>query len=381
MHACCAVSVLLMALGTTVTASMPQSSASDELDTIRALTGLHETNRVKFSGVRIEFEYLDGYAKSVDEAAAGKIQGSTTSGAYYCDGEDAIYECVFPDAAILSRTQRLAARKTSSSLNSIRMLTNGKLTLIDRTLGNDMGRVGHATIILPGSREFYKQVEIPINIGFPDDSRDDLAYMAKAVLQTSSGYELINLTPHVLYDGKPVVRVTIKSGAGSRVMWIDPERGGVVLRTRDEMLNGDTRELIHSDLRLLPAFGWLPFQRLLILNNARVRRTVVTSVQRPAKSRERFRLAFPGPVPIVNVATQVAYRPQKVWDLSQLPSRDSGNAVQMSPLVGDPSLPIKVQERSRQPLFTYAALAISVLICGGMVIRKAVARRHWKRAT
>ena len=206
------------------------SPSNDDVDVLRALTGVHESNRAKFAKVSIAFEYLDGYSGSLEEAIAGKIVGVSTSGVYACDGDDAVYTCVFPDADVLARSTRLAENKASTTINSVHVLTNGRYTLSDRTLGDDRGGTSHAMIILPGAASFYANAEVPLNVGFPTEARSDLTYFTAAVLEKTHNMGLVRVEDGVQMDGRSTIRIEVKSPLGTRVMWVDPERGGIVLR-------------------------------------------------------------------------------------------------------------------------------------------------------
>lgn len=299
--------------------------SSHDFNTLTVLAALSESNTAKFPSGVMTFEFTDAYTLSLDDAISGTIMNpESTVGRYVFSGDDALYVCEFDRLSVLRRSKRLAKNTSSTTLNSIRLLTNGALTLSDQQVGDDTGEINRAVIILAGNKAFYSQAYVPLNLGFPEEFQGSLSYFARKIAGHDLDVKLVSVGNESAGWKANTIRIEVASSLGRRVMWVDPERGGIVIHTHDEMKQGKTTyDLVCSDLREVPNAGWFPFLQTIVLNGTRVKRVKVIDIRNETLPASRFRLEFPKPTPIVNLAKNISYPPKSTWELRNLPRPDS----------------------------------------------------------
>ena len=288
-------------------------------------------------------------------------------------GNDAIYLRTFSDASMVATCTKIAGGKVSNRLQSGRLLTDGKVTLVEHLYGNPDGKITRGTIINPGSEEFYKTAGVPLAMGFPDNARDDISRTARLIRDGSSGVSLGAIQDDAIFDGVKMVRIEVKGPGGKRVIWVDPERGAIPVRVHDEMPGGSAYDLRYGDIRMVAGRGWLPYEPRSTCQGGRVFRTIITKVDFGKIPDDTFRIEFPEPIAIINVAKGLSYRPQKIWELSRLPK---ANSRETAPLMTSLGTPDPVMPGEREPhmlLFTFVALGLSAVV--------GVIGFLWKRGT
>lgn len=344
---------------------------ANDPDALRALAGVFEENRARFDKGIIYFEYIDGFSAAPDEAARGVITGSYRAEGSYCfEGDNLSYSCLFPAEAMVAATRKAPGGATSNRLKCVRLLTDGKLTLSEKIAVGPDGKLARGTIIAPGTEEFCKLAEVPLNLGLPDGARNDLARVARMILDRTSGMSLEEVEDGVMVEGVRTIRLEMKSPGGTRQVWVDPERGAIPIRTHDELTGGGTYDLHHGDIRLVPGRGWFPFEWTLFLPGGRAKRVLVTKADFGLVPRDAFRMEFPEPIPMLNLAESVTYRPRKVWDLARLPHATSPDASRVAAAVPEPVMP--GEREPRPPYYTLGAvgLSVAVVIAGAYRWRK-----------
>ena len=336
---------------------------SDDRGALNALAGLYEENRSKFDNGRIWFNFIDAYATSIDEAAKGVVSDAHKADGFYAfRGNDALYLRTFPDASMVATSAKIADAKVANRLQSVRLLTDGKVTLVDHLYGNPDGKVTRGTIINPGSGEFYKTAGVLLAMGFPDNARDDISRTSRFIQDGSSGLSLGTIQDDATLNGVKVIRIEVMGPGGKRVMWVDPEHGAITVRVHDEMPGGSTYDLHYGDIRMVAGRGWLPYECTEYLPGGRVLRAVVTKVDFGKIPDDTFRIEFPEPIAMVNLDKGRSYRPRKIWDLSRLPTE---NSVETAPLKTSLSVPDPVMPGEREShtlLFTFIALGLWAIV-------------------
>ena len=351
----------------------PGGSSQSDREALNALAALYGENWSKFDSGRVWFEFTDAYAKSADDAAKGVVSNAyKTEGSYAFRGNDALYIRTFPDASMVATCNKISERQIAHRLDSVRALTDGKVTLDDHLFGNPAGTVSRNTMITSGTEDFYKTATLPLSLGCPENSRGDITRTARRIRDGSAGLELVSIQDDATFDGVKVVRIEVKGPGGKRVMWVDPERGAIPLRVHDDMPGGTSYDLQYGDIRLVAGRGWLPFERTEFVAGGRVFRTVVTKVDFGKVPDDTFRLEFPEPIAMGNLDKRVWYRPRKVWDLSRLPAANSRDALPLGAALSVPEPVMPKERESRTPWFTFVALGLSaVVVVVGLLWRRA----------
>lgn len=354
--------------------------SSVDLKTLNALGARYQENWSKFDKGRIWFKFTDAYAKNADDAAKGVVTNDYKAEGFYAfQGKNALYLQVFSNEAMLATSVKISETptetQTSTRLSSERALTDGKATLKDHLSGDPGGKVSYGTIIMPGTEEFYQGIDVPLELAFPDKARDDPSRSARLIQDGSTQLSLETIQNDATLDGVKVVRIETKGTGGKRVMWVDPERGAIPIHVHDDMPDGSTYDLHYGDIRMVPGHGWLPYERTTFVAGGRTFRSVVTKVDFGNVPSETFRLEYPEPTSMVDLARNLTYKPQKVWDLSRLPAANSKNAAPLGASVGtpDPVMP----EESEPPRFPYTFIALGL----AAVVVVVVVGLVWKRRT
>jgi hypothetical protein len=336
-------------------------------DVLKAVSGIYDENKAKFLNCAITFEFVDAYAVSFEEAARGVLTDvQRTDGKFAIRGQQIAYECVFSDDSMRAAAVQVADGRTATRLNSFRAVTNGKLTITDRILVGSEGKLQRGTHIDSERGEFFTLVQIPLSLGVPDNYREDLSRVFGMIVERAAGMQLKRIDEGVEISGVKTIRVELSTARGKRVVWVDPERGGIPLLTHDEMSDGTSYRLQYGDVRLVPDHGWLPFDTITYLPGGRVKRLRVKTLDFGKLADETFRLAFPAPVAMINLASNVSYRPQKAWDLSSLPSATSENVTPLATVPAtDPEFP--TSRGTGLPYFQIAILVISIIGIAGFL--------------
>jgi hypothetical protein len=214
---------------------------------------------------------------------------------------------------------------------------------------------------------------VPLGLGFPESARDDISRTARLIQDGSGGLTLVAVRDEENLDGVKVVRIEVKGPGGNRVMWVDPESGAIPVRVHDEMPGGGTYDLRYGDIRMVAGRGWLPYERTEYLPGGRVFRTVVTKIDLGVVPDDTFRMEFPKPIGLVDIEKGLSYRPQKVWELSRLPTANSVGATPLATTLGVPDPMMPGESESHTFLFTFIAVGVSVAV-GAVAFL-------WRRAT
>ncbi len=337
------------------------SSPGDAIETLRALTSVYDENRAKFDGGSMTFDYLDGHADSLEDAIAGRLDHfERAEGTYAFDKNNAIYTCLFTPEAMAATSSPVAGGRMSGTLDCRRVLTDRRLTLVDSLNWGPQGTVLRGNIIAAGTWEFYSHVEIPLCIGFPDEHRTDFSQVSRFILDKTNGYGLEEVGDGGLVEGVKTIRLVVSSLGGRRIIWIDPTRGAIPIRSHDDVKGGSTFDLHLGDIRAIPGRGWFPHELTIYLRGGRTKRLLIKSTAFGPVDSNRFRLEFPEPIVMLNAATNLAYPARKVWDLRQLPSASSPGTTRVA---GTPTAePQMEKERDPDPpYFTIAAVSVVIL--------------------
>jgi hypothetical protein len=249
-------------------------------------------------------------------------------------------------------------------------LTNGKRTFIERfsllegTKDQDFSR-GH--LIAPGSNDFYRSADMPLDLNRPMATRDDLAQNLRATADRKGTLQLESLEEGVDLEGTITVKITLRSPYGRRTYWVDLEHGAIPLRIEDDLKEGADITWIQDDLRQVDGGAWLPFRRILVFNGI-TRQTVLSQADfanRPDPSSFVFELDPPASV--IDPASGRSYLNQKRIDLNHLPAAGSRDTVPIpAGSSGFGSMQLPGERDARPPYFTYLAATIAALVIAVM---------------
>ena len=342
-------------------------SAADET-LLRAVADAYDENRAKFPFGSAEFEYRDGFAGSLVDAVAGKLRDDfTATGRYaYDDRKHVLFEKRYPIEALEATTVADANNHAGGRLDSVRLLTNGKVTLQEsRSASAVKGQFAYGHVITAGTDGFERFAEFPLRLGWPSNDRDDLSAHLRMVLSGAADTSVETIDQNASKDGVKVVRIALKFPNGIVQYWVDLERGAIPLVRHDEIRGGDTFDFIFSQVGPMTGGGWLPSEQTTYLKNGRTKKLIVTRTdftQRPTKA--DLRLELDTPRRIGNVAAGVSYQSRKVWDLDDLPSSSSKDVLPLAKGVANPpaALALPGVRDDRPPYFTMVGIVLAVVL-------------------
>lgn len=358
-------SQVLILLLPAIAAGQGSAVLSDRSAILRAVVDAHDENRAKFPFGSVRLEYWDGYAAGVDEAVKGNLKDAYSgSGEYLFNGTDALCSKLFPKEALAATTQSLGAGQLSSRLDSFRLLTNGKLTFTERIAYAGKGGISLGHIITSGPNDFFKFVEFPLSLGFPEDQRQDLGYWARIVLNGRPKFGIAAIEERAMMDGVPTVRIALTLPNGVRTYWVDIERGAIPLRIEDEVNGGNHFYWSCGDIRHVDGRGWLPFTMTTLREGGRTRRLIIkeASFDSPPPA-AAFRIELDQPTKVANTAEGRSYTERRHIDLNDLPKPTSRESIPLGrgPVAGPPSS-FPDRRSPRPPYYTMAALAVVIAV-------------------
>jgi hypothetical protein len=324
----------------------------------------YKANREAFPSGTFAFKYTRAKAPSLEDAQGGRYTNSVEArGLYVFDEHDARFELVVAASEQGRITKKVSPNQTASFFEPIRRLTDGKVCFVDQIFIADPQNpvLLHSTRIVPGTDEFYQNLSFPLEIASTSPRTFDLSSDLDQATSGATGFQLEGVDPQAQLGGSPVSKVVLRGKAGRRTYWVDPERGSIPLRAEDTFDGDRSRRivLLYEDLRLLDGGGWLPFTRLLVMDNGDVvERIELTDVKLRRPDPTAFRLEFSNPTAVMDKARQLRYKPRRVWDLHRLPTERSADVETAVPLSQDP-LPDMPGEVER-PLANWWLISLSL---------------------
>lgn len=322
----------------TLAALLPTGGGPPEHDLLIAIADMYDDNRSRFAFAAAKFDYLDARSRDLSSARAGDFsQVDRADGEYVFRGDDAFYTRLFTAEAMASRSGDVVNGRFSSTLGSVRILTNGKLTLREQinSLGSQARLVkGHR--LAAGVEEFYRIAEFPLDLGRPDRLRDDAASNLREAAGGSGKIRLSTINEKCQYENATVVRVELGLANGNRTYLIDLEKGAIPIMQEDITNQGNKIIKIMDNIKLYDKYGWFPLRRITYYNNkARIIHVKELVLDRKPPS-SAFQMRFDQPAPLLNLAEGRSYKARLVWDLDDLPTPASPDSL---PLRSDSAAP------------------------------------------
>jgi hypothetical protein len=287
----------------------------------------YRANRAAFVSGDYRFEMTRGAAQSDEDARLGRLrEGSTARGRYAFTADLALYENLFDEKEMNGDLKSDAGRKATTTLRSYRILRDSTVALIDNVFPDlNGGKPKHSIKISPIGTPDY-EVRFPLEIGEAEHKKFSLSNDLDAA--NDGKVKVVSVDPKCLFRGRDVVRLELRSAAGTRTYWIDLERGAVPLSIRDVVDGGATNQVDLDDVRPVDGGGWLPFAMTQsIQNGSAVFRLVVLKADVTPPPRSAFQLEFDEPRTLVDAPRQLHYtKGRKVWRLDDLPAKGADEA-------------------------------------------------------
>ena len=323
-------------LTVTLFATQAPDNPGRDLALLQAVADAFDENLAKFPFGTAEFEFSDGFATSVEAAARAELKdgrwrrGNIVSMTKHTSSSKGVLA-----RGLFATSSWSSPEQGSSRLDSERMMTNGKVTFTERIGCSPDGKqyiYGH--IITPGTADFFRMADFPLQLGWPEESRDDLAHSIRMVLSGSAGTGVGTIQQDAKLDGVKVVQISLSFPNGMVQYSVDLERGAIPLHRHGIVTGGFTYDVAYGNIRLVKGHGWLPFEKTTFDKTGRTKRLVITSADFDTRPRQSFQLETEQARSIANVAAGVSYSPRKRWDLDNLPSA-SGPAARRLQVAGD----------------------------------------------
>jgi hypothetical protein len=347
------------------------SSLRDDPAALRALASFYETNRVGFGECRIDFDYKDAFANSIQDAVLDDVRDAhIAQGIIAFKNKSFLYTCVFTDDAMKATASSIGPGQTKNRLNCVRLLTDGKVTLRDNVFAGPDSAILRGSSIVAGTLPFFKVAEIPLSIGVPANYREDINTLCQMIENRTLGVTLESVEENVTMFSINTIKISINTPDGRSIFWVDPEHGAIPILTRYEGPGDSICEIQLGDLHFYPGHGWFPQLRTTLLPGGRVKRMAIRNAKFADIHDDLFHLEFPNPIRMMNMAANVVHPPQRVWDLSKLPSASLAGTTPLTviPPAAEPEMPGEIEPV--RPYFTIAAICLAAFFVVIFLLRR-----------
>lgn len=340
---------------------------------VQAIRNAYEANLEALSSGTLRFRCTSGNAESLDAVLAGRwTDRNVGEGLFASNGTDSRYECLFPPADLNRHRRRLDEGSFYTTLTSVRVLTDGRLTLIDRVGATRDGTMHtYSPRLFGGTTEYYQNVTLPLALGGKGQGYLHLGADIARASAPDSQWRLTAVDDDEELDGAAVIKLTFESPETGRIYWVDPARGAIPLKVESYRKGKLLLTFLRKDLRFLSNKGWYPFREVSFVQGGIAREYLIdetSDFERPPAP-ATFRLAFPKPIPIINQAESVRYPGRVVWDLKTLPAADAPGTMKLKvldPPVAAPGMPPGERDAPRRRtiiLTVSAAILLSIGAC------------------
>jgi hypothetical protein len=352
----------------------------DPTEQIEFLRLSYKANKDAFAFGTFHFEYIRGSSASLSDAESGIFRRSIKEDGFYAfDAKNARYDLIAHPKDYAAFTTRIDERRTSSTALTLRMLTDGEVTLVELLRPNESATAFVHSPRIHQGKLFYGDAyfHFPLWIGDSDAREYDLFSDLNAV--KDGRFSLVELDFGARLDGFTVCKLSFTWKDGKRTYWIDSSRGSVPLRILSHY-NSANRDVIFifADLEQVQGAGWLPRRRIHIIGpGAIVDRIVVTEIDtRHKPPPSTFQLDFPEPIGLVDGARKLVYPKRKSWSLLNLPGRSSPGTRPAIPstYISPADLPGEVE--AGPPWAIIVPVGVVVFLVAGSIL---IITRHKKR--
>ncbi len=350
----------------------------------RAIASSYEANYAKLGrSVSIRFRHSTGVAPNLDAAIQGRwTKRFDGQGVYLSDGKNGKFEETFDPAKLRRDMKLLTANSFSSTLSSRRGLTDGNFSLSDEisptisTMPGSSSEIVHTAQINTGTKRFAELISLPLGLGNPgmDSITRQIDMVQRGEYEAKIEKAEIRSKPN---KGEADIIVVNRGGRNHYV--VDLEHGSIPTRTETQNGSGKANRIwcILDDIRQVHKDAWFPYKLLWYYEGGRAIEVVIETADFEAHlSSDDFSLTFEEPESIRDFGTNMAYPPQKVWNLLKLPGKGSKGTYSFEPPSKNaPLAPIMPGERapSRFGMIAFAILGVAFLASASAIYWK---RRH-----
>ncbi len=301
--------------------------SADHAELVKAIPPAFEANRAALQSGTIRFRYAVGMAAS--PAAALKNAWSKrheSEGVYAYSGRRGMYSLVATPEVMASAREKTGQGHWTSQVYSVRVLTNGVLTLWDQVnLGDDGKEINHYAEIAKGSERFYQDSSVPLGLGHPSPSHYQLGRDIERARRDQPDWKLSRVEQATIDGVGEVVVLTFDFPDGRCEYRVDLEHGALPRRYRVENYKiKSVMNIYWEDLRFVANKAWYPHREVVFFegDGAAKEWAVEEADFATPPSDSLFRLTFPRPIGVLNAASSpmVKYPPRATWDLETLPS-------------------------------------------------------------
>ncbi len=353
-----------------------QQPSDDDL--VKAVRNAYEANLANISHGMLRFDYTVGSAANPEAARQGEwTRTAVAQGMLAIDEPWMRYEHIFSPEDTVANRKRIGERRWTSNLFSVRLLTDGIVTLSDRLqVTSDDKTVAHTSIIDSGFDMFLRFNVLPLDIGLKSQGRDSISALLSNAVEDKTWLTGIRYDVPSNNGGR-LVELTFKSPKADIILSFDLERGAVP-QSFQATINGQIIKLLQFDnVSRCGPDAWLPFRMLSYYEGGLVREVVLREAsfaQPPAKS--VFQIEYPEPVPMLNLAESVSYQPRQVWRLDNLPPPGSPEAPRVT-IRSFADTPPPAPPGERESSLSYGSLGLFAL--GGLLIATASRMAYRRR--
>ena len=370
-----------------IVGSLSSVSQAEDMELLSSIRTAYIANRTALSVGSIRFQVAVGSANNATDARRGDLNSpSRAKGFYAYTQSNGRYECIFPIEQVVGARVKVGAHRWSSPLYSFRSLFNGRLTLGDEVIVTDDGKAEiHSAQIDAGPAQyhhFFGVQPFPFSLGTTQrHAYGSLDTDIEKIERGEVDCKLESIDTHAKIAERDVVLMTITFGPsypGVRY-WVDLEQNGIPLQIQ-VFSYGDKDKILfqvnYDDVRDVSGSCKLPFVQTTFTPPGLVKRLTIEEAAFGPVSADTFRLEFPDPLmPMINMADGMRYEPQKVWDLSHLPSPRSGKAQRFN--LPPPYVPPPAMTGPTEPTSWWS---MPVMVCGLILVLGAAGSAFWFRA-
>jgi len=346
------------------------------MDILEAIATAHQANRTLFTKATMRLRYSVGNAPDADSALQGRwTSRSDAGGRFVMDGAWMRYEQAFDPEVMRAELTVNGPGRYSTRLFSVRLVTDGRVTLTDRLSipANDPARSAPVNEVRvdPGDIWFFQHAHVPLAPG-PSGVATLFGNAVQLLKGGDEGLRLKEVRLDSRLDGVEVAEVVVETPNTVWRFWIDLKRGAVPVQERIEFAgNGIFQQTRCLDLRQVSSGAWIPFRVAQFTNNGNAAHDLTildADFEKPPTPAE-FRLEFATPQPAFDMANMREYPPSKVWDLARLPAATAPGVQPIGRFedsVQPPTMPDERQPVSYVPMV--AVLAGVVLVACSVIL-------------
>jgi hypothetical protein len=349
-----------------------QDSSNDKIEELKAIRTIFDENRNKFDRGNFRFSYVRFRDCNLDDVKQAHFKNSNKcTGEYIFNGQFAKYVRLLPDDVLTSNVTEIGAGKVGTDLISFRAVTDKRRAMKDLHIAPAKTHTEHKLTISSNLASFYQDIIFPLELGFADEYRRDIAMTIEAIIEGRQGIQLVSIGHDAILGNRKVTRIEIEKGGFATAFYVDLERGCIPLQTQRENKRRKTFTELLGDVRLVPGHGWLPFSSTYFYDG-RGEHVEITSYDLEIP-RDVSQLEFARPEIASDMDAKHYYPARVKWDLANLPSSKDSTAFGTPGDAGEPTMPGELERPPRGHFVYYilGAIILALLYIVGRIRRSA----------